>query len=338
MRMLSQFRFVRTNAGRRLFTTGLASCLACLGAPAFAQTDVWPSRPITMVVPFPAGGNTDIMARILAQKLSEKFGQNFVVENRVGASGSIGTAAVARAPADGYTLLFGAFQQISVLPITEKVSYDPKRDISYISIFGEGPFVLAMSTTKVPGKDLKDFLTLAKAKPGTMSYASGGVSSGSHLVAALAFDKAGVNITHVPYRGGSPAVADLLGGHVEAYFGNASELIPVADDPRIKIIATSSAKRLPQLPNVPALAETYPGLIMTTWNGLMAPAKLPADILDKLAKATQEAARDPVVIKTLSDLAITTVGNTPKEFTDRIASEEGLFVDAIRAAKIATVK
>ncbi len=301
-----------------------------------AQSDNWPSRNVTMIVPFPAGGNSDTMARVLAQKLTEKFGQTFVVENRVGASGSIGTTAAARAPADGYTLLFAAFQQISVLPVTEKVNYDPKKDITYISIFGEGPFTLGMSTTKTTAKDFKEFLALAKAKPGSMSYASGGVSSGSHLIAALTFAKAGVNITHVPYRGGSPAVADLLGGHVESYFGNASELIPVMSDPRVKIIVASSAKRLPQLPDVPTVSEFFPGVVMTTWNGLMGPANLPADISDKLAKAVQDAARDPAVIKTLGDLGITTVVNTPAEFKARIASEQGLFEEAIRAAKLPT--
>lgn len=301
-----------------------------------AQSDNWPSRNVTMIVPFPAGGNSDTMARVLAQKLTEKFGQTFVVENRVGASGSIGTTAAARAPADGYTLLFAAFQQISVLPVTEKVNYDPKKDITYISIFGEGPFTLGMSTTKTTAKDFKEFLALAKAKPGSMSYASGGVSSGSHLIAALTFAKAGVNITHVPYRGGSPAVADLLGGHVESYFGNASELIPVMSDPRVKIIVASSAKRLPQLPDVPTVSEFFPGVVMTTWNGLMGPANLPADITDKLAKAVQDAARDPAVIKTLGDLGITTVVNTPAEFKARIASEQGLFEEAIRAAKLPT--
>ena len=322
---------------KRALLVALASCALGGGIHTSASAQSagpWPSRNVTMIVPFPAGGNSDTMARVLAQKLSEKFGQSFVVENRVGASGSIGTAAAVRAPADGYTLLFAAFQQISVLPVTEKVNYDPKKDITYISIFGEGPFVLGMSTTKTTAKDFKEFLAQAKAKPGAMSYASGGVSSGSHLIAALTFAKAGVNITHVPYRGGSPAVADLLGGHVESYFGNASELIPVMQDPRVKIIVSSSEKRLPQLPNVPTVSEFFPGVVMTTWNGLMGPDKLPQDIVDKLALAVQEAARDPAVIKTLGELGITTVVNTPAQFKARIASEQGLFEEAIKAAKL----
>ena len=310
----------------------LVALIACASAPTAAYSQAWPTKTVTIIVPFPPGGNTDTMARILAQKFTERFGQNFIVENRVGASGSIGTTAVARAAPDGYTLMFGAFQQISVLPYTEKVSYDPKADLAYISIFGEGPFVLGVNTS-VPVKTLQEFIAYAKAHPGEMSYASGGVYSGAHLVPALFFAKAGISLNHVPYRGGGPAIADLLGNHVQAYFGNASELIPIGTDPHVRLLATSSEKRMEQLPDVPTVNELFPGFVMSAWNGLMAPAKTPQDILDKLEKATIDAARDPQVTKILGNLGIGTVGSTSKEFVARIARENDLLQEAIKAAQ-----
>jgi tripartite-type tricarboxylate transporter receptor subunit TctC len=305
-------------------------CSLAVAHPARCQD--WPARPVTIVVPFPPGGNTDSMARILAQKLGEKFGHSFIVENRPGASGSIAMADVKRATPDGYTLVFGAFQQISVLPQTEKVNYDPKTDFSYVSIFGEGPFVLAINS-EVPAKSVTEFVSYAKSKPGAMTYASGGILSGVHLVAALFFSKAGVTLVHVPFRGGAPAVEALLGGHVQAYFGNASELLPLANDARIRLLATSAPKRLPQLPSMPAMSEFYPGFVLTSWNGLMAPAKTPQSIKNKLEAATMEAAHDPQVMKLLTNLGITPVGSTSKDFDARIANESALLNEAIAAAR-----
>lgn len=309
----------------------LAGVFFLATAPA-AMSEDWPARNVTVIVPFPPGGNTDIMARMLAQKLTQKFGRSFIVENRTGASGSIGMTDIARAAPDGYTLVFGAFQQISVLPYTEKVKYDPKKDFAYISIFGEGPFVFAVNSD-VPATSLNGFIEYAKSKPGAMTYASGGVYSGAHLVAALFFSRAGVNLNHVPYRGGGPAIAALIGGHVQAYFGNASELIPISSDPHVRILATSAAKRMGQLPGIPTVNELYPGFVLTAWNGLMAPANTPQAIRDKLEAATIEAAHDPEVVKVLGGLGIAAVGSTSKQFNARIVGETPLLADAIKAAQ-----
>jgi tripartite-type tricarboxylate transporter receptor subunit TctC len=314
---------------------GLAVILALIGSltaahPALSEN--WPTRPVTIIVPFPPGGNTDSMARILAQKLGQKFGKSVIVENRPGASGAIAMEDLKRSAPDGYTLVFGAFQQISVLPYTQKINYDPKTDFSYISIFGEGPFVFAINSS-VPAKSLTDFIAYAKSKPGAMTFGSGGTFSGTHLVAALFFKRAGINLVHVPYRGGAPAVEALLGGQVQTYYGNASELIPLAHDPHIRILATSAAKRLPQLPNIPAMNELYPGFVLTSWNGLMAPAATPQDVKDKLEAAAIEAAHDPQVMKLLEKLGIAPVGDTSKEFSARIANESALLKEAIDAAK-----
>ncbi len=337
--MSFKIRFSLRAAVRRRFaksrTWWLAASLALICAATAAQpvwSADWPARPVTIIVPFPPGGNTDSMARILAQQLGEKFGRSFVVENRPGASGAIAMEDVKRAVPDGYTLIFGAFQQVSVLPFTQKINYDPKTDFSYISIFGEGPFVFAVNSS-VPAKSVSDFTTYAKGKPGALTYGSGGIFSGTHLVAALFFKKAGLDLVHVPFRGGAPAVEALLGGQVQSYYGNASELIPLANDPHIRILATSAGKRLPQLPNTPAMNELYPGFVLTSWNGLVAPAQTPQDVKDKLEAATIEATHDPKVIKLLTNLGIAPVGSTAKEFNTRIANESGLLKDAIAAAK-----
>ena len=166
-----------------------------------------------------------------------------------------------------------------------------------------------------------------------MTYGSGGIFSGTHLVAALFLKKAGANLIHVPFRGGAPAVEALLGGQVQSYYGNASELIPLANDPYIRFLATSAPKRLPQLPNIPTMNELYPGFVLTSWNGLMAPAATPQDVKDKLEAATIAAAKDPHVIKLLTNLGITPVGSTSKDFNARIANESALLQEAIAAAK-----
>lgn len=337
--MSIELRRALRRIGRSLSRLWQAHCIAAVlagvcslaTAPAAMSQD-WPTRNVTVIVPFPPGGNTDIMARMLARKLSKKFGRSFIVENRMGASGAIAMADVARAAPDGYTLVFGAFQQIQVLPYTQEIRYDPKKDFAYISIFGEGPFVFAVNAN-VPARSLNQFIEYAKSKPGVMTYASGGVYSGTHLVAALLFSRAGIDLNHVPYRGGGPATAALVGGQVQAYFGNASELIPLSTDPHVRILAASAAKRMAQLPGIPVVNELYPGIVLTSWNGLMAPAKTPQAVRDKLEAATIEAAHDPAVVKVLGELGIAAVGSTSKQFNARIVSETPLLAEAIKAAQ-----
>ncbi len=304
---------------------GLTATTTC------ARAADWPTRPTTVIVPFAPGGNTDTMARLLAKGLSERLGQAFVVDDRAGASGAIGTSFVARANPDGYTLLFAAVQQVSVIPYTETVNYDPQKDLTPISIFGEGPFVLAVNT-EIPPTSMKELIDYAKARPGQLSYGSGGVGSLTHLAPALFFEKAGVEITHVPYRGGGPAVADFLAGHVQVYFGNASELLPFTKDPHIRIIGVSTAKRMPQLPDTPTVAEIFPDFKMTSWNGLIGPANLPPNVVAGLSKAAIETAHDPAVVKALTNLGIAPVGSTQEEYRTTIANERPLLAEGIKAA------
>jgi len=302
-------------------------------APQFLQAQSWPQRPVKLVLPFAAGGNTDSQARILSPRLSAAFRQQFIVENRVGAGGAIAAEYVAKSPADGYTLFFTAASQISILPLVQKVNYDSLKDFAPISIFGTNPFVLGVNAS-LPAKNLKEFIHYVRAHPGQINYASGGTGSVGHLTPALFASRAGLKMTHIPYKGGAPAVADLVGGQVQVYFGNPSELIPHAKSGKIFLLAVSSEKRAPQLPELPAIAELYPGFNIVTWNGMLAPAGTPKEIIDGLAQEMIKTTRDPAVVEQLNKIGIDPLGNTPAEFAEFIRNEASLWRDAVNAAGI----
>jgi len=302
-------------------------------APQFLQAQSWPQRPVKLVLPFAAGGNTDSQARILSPRLSAAFRQQFIVENRVGAGGAIAAEYVAKSPADGYTLFFTAVPQISILPLVQKVNYDSLKDFAPISIFGTNPFVLGVNAS-LPAKNLKEFIDYVRAHPGQINYSSGGTGSVGHLTPALFASRAGLKMTHIPYKGGAPAVADLVGGQVQVYFGNPSELIPHAKSGNIFLLAVSSEKRAPQLPELPAIAELYPGFNIVTWNGMLAPAGTPKEIIDGLAQEMIKTTRDPAVVEQLNKIGIDPLGNTPAEFAEFIRNEAPLWRDAVNAAGI----
>ncbi len=313
----------------RRAAAGLA--LAMLFAPAaFAQAD-WPSRPVTVIVPFAAGGNTDIMARMASQKLSETFKQSFVVENRVGAGGAIAANYVKQQPADGYTLFFAAAPQIAVLPNVQKVTYDPKTDFTPVSIFGTGPFILAIRGD-IPAKTIQEFV--AYAKKGKLNYGSGGTGSVGHLSGALFVARAGIDAVHIPFRGGAPAMTALLGGQVDMYFGNAADIIPHVESGKARILAVASDKRIAQLPDVPTVSEVYPNFSLNAWNGFLVRSGTPQAIVDKLADAVIAATKDPQVRAQLVKLGIEPNGTTPKESADQIAREQPQFDIAIKAANM----
>ena len=302
-------------------------------APQFLQAQSWPQRPVKLVLPFAAGGNTDSQARILSPRLSAAFRQQFIVENRVGAGGAIAAEYVAKSPADGYTLFFTAVPQISILPLVQKVNYDSLKDFAPISIFGTNPFVLGVNASLL-AKNLKEFIDYVRAHPGQINYSSGGTGSVGHLTPALFASRAGLKMTHIPYKGGAPAVADLVGGQVQVYFGNPSELIPHAKSGKIFLLAVSSEKRAPQLPELPAIAELYPGFNIVTWNGMLAPAGTPKEIIDGLAQEMIKTTRDPAVVEQLNKIGIDPLGNTPAEFAEFIRNEAPLWRDAVNAAGI----
>ena len=312
-----------------LFVVALLATLL----PQLAQAQAWPQRPVRVVVPFPPGGTTDVQARMISERLSAALGQQFIVDNRPGAGGAIAAEFVARAQADGYTLFFAATPQISTVPLIQKVNYDPLKDFVPISVMGTSPFVLGINVG-VPAKTVKEFVDYIKARPGKMNYGSGGTGAIGHLSAALFVSRAGLQMTHIPYKGFSLAVSDLVGGQIQMYFGNASELIQLWKNGKITLLAVSSEKRAPQLPDIPAMAEIYPGFRTVTWNGLLAPAGTPREIVERIAREVARAVLEPAMSERLNSMGITPVGNTPAEFAELIRSELSLWRAAVNAAGI----
>jgi tripartite-type tricarboxylate transporter receptor subunit TctC len=290
----------------------------------------WPTKAVTVVVPYPPGGNTDIMARLASAKLAEKFGKPFVVENRAGASGTLGTGYVAQAAPDGHTLLFGAGTPVIIVPMLQKVAYDPAKDLVPVSIFGTGAYILGVNA-RLPARTLPEFIAHAKANPGKLNYGTAGPGGIIHLATALFAKRAGLDMTHIPYNG-ALAVNGLVTGEIDLYFGNGSELLQHADSGRIRLLATSAPRRNPQFPDLPAVAETFPGFRATSWNGFLAPAGTPPAVIDALAKAIAEAAKDPAVVERLTQLGIEPGGATPSEFAEIIANERGTYREALVAA------
>lgn len=305
----------------------LASVMTLAPIEARAQTTEWPSRTVTIVGPFAAGGNNDIMARIAGQYLASALKQSFVVENRVGAAGAVAAAYVAQAPADGYTLLYAASPQIGIVPYVQKVNYHPLNDLTPVSAFGAGPFVLAINAA-IPATTVDEFINYAREK--SINFGSGGVASVGHLTGALFVAVNKLQATHIPFRGGAPAMTALLGGQIDMYFGNASEIIPHRDSGKVRILGVTTEKPIPQLPDTP----TIPQYEIPPWNGFFAPAKTPKTIIDKLAKYVIAAARDPGVIASLRKSSIEPIGNTPEEFARGIKRDQARFDAAIEAAGI----
>jgi tripartite-type tricarboxylate transporter receptor subunit TctC len=311
---------------------GLAVAAALMPGFACAQATDWPTRTVTVVVPYAAGGNTDIMARMASQKLSEAFKQSFVVDNRVGAGGALAANYVAQAAPDGYTLFFAASPVLAVVPKVQKVNYDPHKDFLPVSVFGTGPFILAIRGT-IPATTIPEFVAYAKAHGG-INYGSGGTGSLGHLSAALFVARAGLDAVHIPYRGGGPAMTALLGAQVDMYFGNAADIIPQVESGKARIIGVATATRMKQLPNIPTVGESYPDFALSSWNGFMVPAKTPRAIVDKLAKEVIAASHDPAVVAQLDKLGIEANGTTPEEFAAQIVREQPQYDLAIKAANL----
>jgi tripartite-type tricarboxylate transporter receptor subunit TctC len=300
-------------------------------ASAHAQATDWPSRTVTVVVGYAAGGNTDVMARMASRKLSEDLKQNFVVDNRIGAGGAIAAAYVAQAAPDGYTLFFAASPQIAIVPQVQKVNYDPKKDFAPVGVFGTGPFILGINAS-IPAKTVAEFVAYAKTRK--INYGSSGAGSVAHLSGALFVARADIDAVHVPFRGSGQVTAALLAGQIDMFFGNASDLVPQAESGKVTILAVGTPQRMKQLPNVPSINETYPDTSLPSWNGFMVPAKTPQDIIDKLAKHVIAAARDPANIAQLTVLGIEPGGTTPEELAAQIRREQPAFDAAIKAANL----
>jgi tripartite-type tricarboxylate transporter receptor subunit TctC len=315
---------------RRLLVA--ASCLAGLaGMTASASAQQWPTRPVTIVVPFPAGGNTDTMARLSADFMSRTLGQNFIVENRPTAGGVVAAAQVARGETDGSTLFFASAGQLIILPLMQKVNYEPEKDFIPVSIFGTGPFLLGVRAN-LPVKTMPELITYAKGFKDKLNVASPGQGAIGHLSAALFGKKAGVDFVFVPYKGGGPAMQALLNHETDIYFGNASELLQHIDGGRIRVLGVSSDKPLPQLPGVPPVASIFPGFKTSSWNGFFVAAGTPQAIVTRLEQAVMAAAKDPTIRSRLEALGIEPVGNTSKEFAATIEADKPTYREAVEAA------
>ena len=320
----------------RPFASLFASCvLACaLFVAGLAHGQEWPQRPVRIIGPYAAGGNADVLARLTAQRLSDAFGRQFVVENRVGGNGIIAAEAVAHAPADGHTLLWGVLPPLAIQPALGKVPYDSLKDFAPISVVATNPFVLVVNKD-LPVKTVAEFIAWVRAQPAKPSYAEGAVGSVTHLAMALFLHRAGIAMTNVSYRGNAPALTDIVAGHLPAMFSNLSDALPHLASGAIRALAVSSDKRSPQLPEVRTVAESgFPGFNVITWNGLVAPAGTPKPIIDRLAAEIARAVKDPAFVARLASLGADPLGDTPDEFAARIAADLDLWAQAVVAAGI----
>jgi tripartite-type tricarboxylate transporter receptor subunit TctC len=296
--------------------------LLALGAAALPGLSwaAWPDRPLRLVVPYAAGGGADNAARIVAQRLGELLGQSVVIENKPGAGGVIGADAVAKSTPDGYTALFDASAHV-VNPALRKLPYDPAKDFIPVSLIVTAPQILVVSPQS-SFKTLAELLAAARKSPDKISFASAGAATASHLAAELMADEAKVDLLHVPYKGGAPALTDVMAGSVDMYFGNAASTLQHVTSGKLRALGVSSHQRLKSLPNVPTLAENgIPNYEVLEWNGIFLPKGTPADVLQRFAKDVQTTMSDPKVRDRLAQAGVIPVGDTPNEFVKFIESE-----------------
>jgi tripartite-type tricarboxylate transporter receptor subunit TctC len=290
--------------------------------PVHAQEAPFPNKSVTIVVPFPPGGGTDTGARWIAQKLSERWGQAVVVDNKPGASGTIGADFVARAKADGYTLMMANAQTVAINPgLLKKIPYNSEKAFAPISLVAELPLVMLVNSA-LPAKTTKEFIALAKSKPNELAYGSAGNGASTHLAASLFEDATGTKLVHVPYKGGGPAMQDVMAGHIELTFLTVLESASALRSGKVRPIAVTSDKRSPALPEVPTLAESgLPGYFSISWIGLLAPSGTPPEIIDKVARDVQQVVLAPEMRDRLIGQGATPVAGTPAQFKAFIDSE-----------------
>ncbi len=311
-----------------------ASLAVALAAATSAQA-AWPDKPVTLLVPFPPGGSTDLIARTLAPRLQEILGSTFIVENRAGAGGTVGATAAKRAAPDGYTIFVSSLGPFVIGPhLVKGVQYDALKDFDYITVAVQAPNVLAVPANS-PHKTLADVIAYHKANPGKMSFASAGNGTSDHLTAELFWQQTGTTGLHVPYKGGAPAMTDLLGGQVDATFMNINTGFANIKAGKLRALAITSVKRSPLLPDVPTMEESgVKGVTVYSWQAFAAPKGLPADIKTKLHDAVVAGLNDPQVKPKLLELGFEIVGNTPEQFTAFQASEFARWKKVIEVGKI----
>jgi tripartite-type tricarboxylate transporter receptor subunit TctC len=318
---------------RRQFLHLAASAAALPFAPHVARAQAYPTRPVRIVVPFAAGGNVDLFARLIGQWLSERLRQPFVIENRPGAGTSIGTEAVVRAAPDGYTLLMASTAATINATIYEKLSFNFVRDIAPVAAVVRTPFVMAVHPS-VPAKTVLEFITYAKASSGKLSMASSGIGTTPHVAGELFKMMTGVDIVHVPYRGAGPALTDLIAGQVHVYFTALPEAIEHIRVGKIRALAVTTASQSEILPDTPTLSGVLPGFEASFWAGFGVPKSTPTEIVDNLNKAINAGLADPEIKSRLAELGGTVLVGSPADFGKLIAAETEKWAKVIRAANI----
>ena len=299
--------------------------------PVAAAQAAYPERAITIVVPFPAGGTTDVVARVLADKLSGIFKQSVIVENRQGAGGNIGAAYVARAKADGYTLLVSSAGPLSInQQLYANPGYDPARDFAPVSLLASVPIMLA-ANPQAPYTSVAELIAYAKQHPGSIAYGSQGSGTTSHLTMELLKLEAGIDLQHIPYRGSAPAATDLIGGQIQVMFDNSPTTYPQVRAGAMRALGVASAQRITSMKDIPAIAETVPGFESEAWFGLVAPAGTPDDVVRDLNAAVRQVLADPAVIKRFDEVGVRLVGDTPQAFGQFIQAEMAKWGKIIQA-------
>jgi len=309
----------------------LALGLATSGALAQA----WPTKPVTMIVPFPPGGSTDMIARSVVPKLQEKLGGTFIIDNKPGAGGAVGAVAAKNAKPDGYTIFVSSLGPFVIGPhLLKNMGYDPIKDFDYITVAVQAPNILAVRADS-QFKSLADVLKYLKANPDKMTFASAGNGTSDHLTAELFWQETGTKAVHVPYKGGSPALTDLLGGQVDATFMNINTGLPHVKSGKLRALAITSSKRSTLLPDVPTMEELgFKGVTVYSWQAFAAPKGLPADIKARFREAVIAGLNDPAVKPKLLELGFEIVGNTPEQFTAFQAAEYARWKKVIEVGKI----
>jgi tripartite-type tricarboxylate transporter receptor subunit TctC len=320
-------------AARAVCAAAALALAAALPHATFAQA--YPSKPVRVIVPFAPGGGSDAVGRVLGQKLGERLGQPFLVENRTGAGGSIGAAAVAKAAPDGYTLLLGSISEVVLFPaVNPAAPYDPLKDFAPIGLAGTVPFVLVASET-VPARTVQELVQLAKAEPGKLAYGSAGNGSTTHLAMELFASMAGVKLAHIPYKGSAPVMTDLLNGTLQLALSTMPATLPHAKSPKLKMLAVSTATRAAAMPEVPTMQEAgVRGYATALWTGLLAPAGTPAAIVDALGREVAAALADAEVRAALMRQGAEPSAGAPAQFAAQIRSDLETWRAVVREAGI----
>jgi tripartite-type tricarboxylate transporter receptor subunit TctC len=310
----------------------LAAALACAAFPALGE---YPDKPVKIIVPYPPGGTTDILARVIAQRLTDRLKQSFIVENRGGASGAIGTQAVAKSPADGYTLCMGTIGTHGInSALFKNLAYDAVKDFAPITIVGITPNVLTVHPS-VPAKNLAELLALARAKPGTLNFGSTSPGGSPHMAGELFKTMANIDITHIPYKGAGPMLVDLVGGQIQMGFDNMPSSIGHIRSGKLRAIAVTTTKRWPGAPEIPTMAESgLPGYEVSAWFGLLAPAGTPPPVVDLLYRNIADVLKQPDTVKQLFELGAEPGGNTPDAFARYIAADVEKWIRVVAATGV----